>query len=195
MEQLKIQVWISWTEHLWAYPNPQCRGRQADAEICGADSIPLFLHQRLSWLVLFLTVEVNCIIHYIILYTSYFLSKSCLNHCALYGDSKQLWLCQFCMQTCFCCFFICSGYFFSQFVQILQFLAGWLLPWDVAKINAEFLSSADLHVTEGLLVIQVLRLSISVTLHWMIFSAYVSHILTMIVILSIKPCQFSHWDF
>ena len=49
-----------------------------------------FLHQRLSWLVLFLTVEVNYNIHYIILYTSYFLSKSCLNHCALYGDSKQL---------------------------------------------------------------------------------------------------------
>ena len=53
------------------------------------------------------------------------------------------------------------GIFSPQFVQILQFLAGWLLPWDVAKINAEFLSCADLHVTEGFLVIQVLRLSIS----------------------------------
>ena len=53
------------------------------------------------------------------------------------------------------------GIFSPQFVQILQFLAGWLLPWDVVKINAEFLSCADLHVTEGFLVIQVLRLSIS----------------------------------
>ena len=42
-----------------------------------------FLHQSLSWLVLLLTVEVNYIIHYIMLYTLHFLSKSCLNHCAL----------------------------------------------------------------------------------------------------------------
>ena len=83
----------------------------------------------------------------------------------------------FCMQTCqcFCCFFF-SGIFSPQFVQILQFSAGWLLPWDVAEINSEFLSSADLHVTEGFLVIQVLRLSFSATLHWMILSAFVEHI-------------------
>ena len=85
--------------------------------------------------------------------------------------------------------FISCGYFSPQFVQILQFLARWLLTWDVTEINSEFLSSADLHVTEGFLVIQVLRLSFSATLHWMILSALLStySYLIIMVSLSIEP--------
>ena len=156
-----------------------------------------FLHQSLSWLVLFFTVEVNYIIHYIMLYTLHFLSKSCLNHCAL-AYSLLFWVViQLFLQADLSFLllfrnnknFISCGYFSPQFVQILQFLARWLLTWDVTEINSEFLSSADLHVTEGFLVIQVLRLSFSATLHWMILSALLStySYLIIMVSLSIEP--------
>ena len=90
-----------------------------------------FLHQSLSWLVLFLTVEVNYFIHYTyhiicITFPSQILPKSlCLLlwhiHCYFVLSYSF-----FCMQTChcFCCFFF-SGYFFSSICSNPTVL-GWM---------------------------------------------------------------------
>ena len=120
-----------------------------------------FLHQSLSWLVLFLTVEAKYIIHYIILYTLYFLSKSCLSHCAL-AYSLLFWVVtQLFLQADVSLFLLFLFLFWVFFLLNLSISYSSWLDDCCREMSPRFLSSADLHVTEGLLVIQVLRLSIS----------------------------------